>query len=246
MSFFLFWKSVHENPNHSMTITNVAYFVFACRMLKDCFPCCHKLQKFCQITVLPWNKPLTQTDLQFCQLTLSRHIFCEDLVITPGEGKILQKYATLKLSWLLRKTSPHFYEVLWAVAYVLIGCTIRVLFLSETTWVIVFWLAPQFESFKSYHGRSGEGCKLYFVLRIKPSSISPNNLTSKESVYDMLYFCNFCWLIRAICRVPTQFWIYISRLFQDVFQTFSGYVPDLTLPYDLPRSNISAIIFNTI
>ena len=41
-------------------------------------------------------------------------------------------------------------------------------------------------------------------------------------------------------------WKYISRLFQDLFQTFSGLFPDLIFPNDLPRSNTGTIEFNTI
>ena len=48
---------------------------------------------------------------------------------------------------------------------------------------------------KERHRRSG---KLYFVPRLEPSSISPNNLTNRGGLYgDLLYFCNVRWLIRG-------------------------------------------------
>jgi len=47
--------------------------------------------------------------------------------------------------------------------------------------------------------------------------------------------------IWRLCRVPKIF-----RLFQDVYQTFSGLFLDVTFPIDLPRSNTGTLTFNTI
>ena len=49
---------------------------------------------------------------------------------------------------------------------------------------------------KERHRHSGKGCELYFVPRVKPSSILPTTFTNSGLYGDLLYFCNARWLGR--------------------------------------------------
>ena len=50
---------------------------------------------------------------------------------------------------------------------------------------------------KERHRHSGKGCELYFVSRVKPSSISPTTLANSGLHEVLLYFCNVRWLSRG-------------------------------------------------
>ena len=46
---------------------------------------------------------------------------------------------------------------------------------------------------KERHRHSGKDCELYFVLKVKPWSISPTTFTKRDLYRDLLYFCGIRW-----------------------------------------------------